>query len=109
EIDIDNDISTSLIQKLEKGLKNRRKGEPVRFAYDKDMDPGILEYLIQKLNLSKRGSLLPGGRIHNFRHFMDFPAAVFKHIGKRKRKKPFDHLLFEEHRVSEVILKQDVM
>ena len=25
EIDIDNDISTSLIQKIEKGLKNRRK------------------------------------------------------------------------------------
>jgi polyphosphate kinase len=31
EIDIDNDISTTLIQKIEKGLKNRRKGKPVRF------------------------------------------------------------------------------
>ena len=29
EIDIDNDISTTLIQKIEKGLKNRRKGKPV--------------------------------------------------------------------------------
>ncbi len=40
EIDIDNDISTTLIQKIEKGLKNRRKGKPVRFVYDKDMDKG---------------------------------------------------------------------
>ncbi|HNF44160.1 MAG TPA: polyphosphate kinase 1, partial [Ferruginibacter sp.] len=31
EIDIDNDIATSLIQKIEKGLKNRKKGKPVRF------------------------------------------------------------------------------
>jgi polyphosphate kinase len=42
EIDIDNDISTTLIQKIEKGLKNRRKGKPVRFIYDKEMDPGCL-------------------------------------------------------------------
>ena len=43
-----------LIQKIEKGLKNRRKGKPVRFVYDKEMDPGLLEYLIRRLNLSKR-------------------------------------------------------
>ena len=47
EIDIDNDISTSLIQKIEKGLKNRRKGKPVRFVYDREMDPALLEYLIR--------------------------------------------------------------
>ncbi len=107
EIDIDNDISTSIIQKIEKGLKNRRKGKPVRFVYDRDMDPGLLEYLIRRLNLTKRDNLIPGGRIHNFRHFMDFPEQVFKE--KQKRKKPFDHPLFTEHRVSDVILERDAM
>ena len=48
EIDMDNDISTTLIQKIQKGLKNRRKGKPVRFIYDKEMDPGLLEFLIRK-------------------------------------------------------------
>jgi polyphosphate kinase len=107
EIDIDNDISTSIIQKIEKGIKNRRKGKPVRFVYDKEMDPGLLEYLIRRLNLTKRDNLIPGGRIHNFRHFMDFPDQVFKE--KQKRKKPFDHPLFTEHRVSDVIMERDVM
>jgi polyphosphate kinase len=107
EIDIDNDISTTIIQKLEKGLKNRRKGKPVRFVYDREMDPGLLEYLIRRLNLSKRDNLIPGGRIHNFRHFMDFPDQVFKE--KAKRKKPFDHPLFTEHRVSDVIMERDVL
>ncbi len=32
-------------KKLKKGLKNRRKGKPVRFVYDREMDPGLLEYL----------------------------------------------------------------
>ena len=85
EIDIDNDISTTLIQKIEKGLKNRRKGKPVRFIYDKEMDPGLLEFLIRKFNLTKRDNIIPGSRIHNFREFMDFPKQVFTTVSKRKR------------------------
>ena len=107
EIDIEEDISTNIIQKLEKGIKNRRKGKPVRFVYDREMDPGLLEYLIRRLNLSKRDNLIPGGRIHNFRHFMDFPEQVFKE--KRFRKKPFDHPLLTVRRVTDVILEKDVM
>lgn len=107
EIDIDQDVSTNIIQKIEKGIKNRRKGKPVRFVYDREMDPGLLEYLIRRLNLSKRDNLIPGGRIHNFRHFMDFPDQVFKE--KRNRKKPFDHPLLTVRRVTDVILEKDVM
>jgi polyphosphate kinase len=108
ELEIDNDLSTNIIQKIEKGLKNRRKGKPVRFVYDKEMDPGLLEYLTRRLNLSKRDNLIPGGRIHNFRHFMDFPDQVFK-TNKAARKKPFDHPMLVEHRVSEVVLQRDIM
>ncbi len=107
EIDIDQDVSTNIIQKIEKGIKNRRKGKPVRFVYDREMDPGLLEYLVRRLNLSKRDNLIPGGRIHNFRHFMDFPEQVFKE--KRNRKKPFDHPLLTVRRVTDVILEKDVM
>ena len=107
EIDIDNDISTTLIQKIEKGLKNRRKGKPVRFIYDKEMDPGLLEFLIRKFNLTKRDNIIPGGRIHNFRHFMDFPKSVFN--GESKRKKPIDHPSLVENRVTDTILQKDVM
>lgn len=107
EMDIDNDISTTIIQKLEKGLKNRRKGKPVRFVYDREMDKGLLKYLISRLNLSKKENMIPGGRIHNFRHFIDFPDQVFSE--KKNRKKPFDHPLLTEHRISDVVLKQDVL
>ena len=107
EIDIDNDISTTLIQKIEKGLKNRRKGKPVRFIYDKEMDPGLLEFLIRRFNLTKRDNIIPGGRIHNFREFMDFPKEVFN--DESKRRKPFDHPLLIENRVTDVVLQKDVM
>jgi polyphosphate kinase len=107
EIDIDNDISTTLIQKIEKGLRNRRKGKPVRFVYDKEMDEGLLQYLIKRLNLTKKGDLIPGGRIHNFKHFMDFPDVFSK---KGQRKKPFTHpYLVKAPRVTDIILDQDIM
>ncbi|HEV8285287.1 MAG TPA: polyphosphate kinase 1 [Chitinophagaceae bacterium] len=107
EIDIDNDVSTSLIQKIEKGLKNRRKGKPVRFVYDREMDPALLEYLIRRMNLTKRDNLIPGARIHNFRHFMDFPENVFEK--KSDRRKPFVHPLLVDERVTDVVMEKDVM
>ena len=107
EIDIDSDISTSLIQKIEKGIKNRRKGKTVRFVYDKEMDAGMLEYLIRKLNLSRKDNIIPGGRIHNFRHFMDFPD-VFN--ARSQRRSSFIHpALSQSVRVTDVILEKDVL
>ncbi len=107
EMDIDQDMTTSFIQKIEKGLKNRRKGKAVRFVYDKEMDPLLLDFLMKKLNLSTKDSLIPGGRIHNFRHFMEFPD-VFTESGHRN--KPFLHpLLKYANRVTDVVLENDVM
>lgn len=107
EIDIDNDVSTSFIQKIQSGLKNRRKGKPVRFVYDKEMDAGILEFLIRKLNLTSRDNIIPGGRIHNYRHFIDFPD-VFEQ--KNTRRQPFPHpALKNSQRVTDVVLNKDIM
>ena len=107
EIDLDNDVSTSFVEKIEKGVKNRRKGKPVRFVYDKEMDSGLLEYLIHKLNLNRKSNIIPGGRIHNFRHFMDFPD-VFN--TKSTRRASFTHpALQSSMRVTDVILKKDLM
>jgi polyphosphate kinase len=108
EIDFESDVSTSLIQKIEKGIKNRRRGKPVRFIYDKEIDAGLLEYLIRRLNLSKRDNIIPGGRIHNFRHFMDFPSNIF--TVKHERKKPFLHpALKKSIRVTDEVIKNDIL
>ncbi len=107
EMDIDNDVSTTLIQKIEKGLKNRRRGKPVRFVYDKEIDAGLLEFLMRKMNMTSKDNLIPGGRIHNFRHFMDFPDVFSK---KSQRKKPFVHpKLAGTRRVTDVVLEKDVL
>ncbi len=108
EIDIDNDVSTSLIQKIEKGLKNRKKGKPVRFIFDKAIDPSLLTYMVRRLGLVQKDNLIPGGRIHNFVDFIDFPESVFAQ--KKLRKKPFIHpYLKNTARVTNIVLKRDVL
>jgi polyphosphate kinase len=107
EIDLDNDISTSFVEKMQKGLKKRRKGKPVRFVYDKEMNSGLLNYLVKKLKLTGNSNIIPGGRIHNFRHFMDFPPVFPLH---KNNVRPFMHPdLYGAMQVTEVIKKKDVL
>jgi polyphosphate kinase len=73
EIDMDNDISKSFIEKISKGLKARKKGQPVRLVYDSKISPDILEFIMKKIRLGKEDNPIPGGRYHNFKDFMSFP------------------------------------
>src|SRR5699024_390603 len=59
EFDIDNDINTTLAQKIAQGVKSRRKGKATRFVFDKNLHPKLQEFIINKLNLTKRDSIIP--------------------------------------------------
>ncbi|MCB0699680.1 MAG: polyphosphate kinase 1 [Chitinophagales bacterium] len=108
ELDVDNDISTNVIDELEKGLKNRKKGRATRFVFDRNIDGNLLNYLTKRLQLSKNDNLIPGGRIHNFKDFMEFPSSVFDDL--QSRPKPFVHpFLHQPCRIMEVMEKQDIM
>lgn len=108
EIDIEPDMDDSIILQLKKGLKNRKKGKPVRFTFDKEIDSDLLNYLIKKLELTNKDNILAGGRIHNFKDFTDFPAPVFQL--NQVQNKPFLHpLLRDAKSVMNEILKRDIL
>ena len=108
ELDLDNDFHSNLIDDLEKGIKNRKKGKATRFVYDKQIDANLLEFMMKRLSLNKKDHMVPGGRIHNFKDFMDFPREVFTDFNSRP--KPFVHpLLTQPCRIMDVISKKDVM
>lgn len=107
EIDMDQEVGLNLVEKLQKGLKSRRKGKPVRFIYERTMNPRLLQYLIDKLQLSRKSNIIPGGHIHHFRHFMDFPKVL---PNATPRPSAFRHpALKRTQLVSETILQRDVM
>lgn len=108
ELDLDNDIDTTYIESIEKGLKNRKSGRALRFVYDKTIDKQLLDYLSHLLNLGKQDHFIPGGRVHNFKDFMSFPKEVFAE--KKVKRNQFTHpLLKQPTRIMHVLDKQDVL
>ena len=79
ELDIDQDVSKSMLEKISKGVKDRKKGQPVRFVYDSAMSKEMLAFIMKKLGMDKKDNAIPGGRYHNFKDFIRFP-----NIGEKK-------------------------
>ncbi len=74
ELDIDNDLSKSFIEKISIGVDNRKISDPVRFVYDKRIAKDTLNFLKEKMNIEDTDSVIPGGRYHNRRDYMSFPS-----------------------------------
>ena len=73
QLEFDSDLSKSLIEKISYSVKERRVGEPVRFVYDQAIDKDTLEFFLNRMKIDSSDSIIPGGRYHNRRDYMDFP------------------------------------
>ena len=109
ELDLDDDLTLSFIEKIEKSLKQRKKGIPVRFVYDEKMPDDLLTYLLHALNLKAGINTISGGRYHNFKDFISFPdfgRPEFVYPKQLPCKVP----QFERGKsIIETILKEDVL
>ena len=74
EMEIEAELGEGIVDKVSKGIKSRRYGSPLRFIYDSSMSDDMKKYLLKKINFKKSGTIIPGGRYHNFKDFMDFPT-----------------------------------
>ena len=75
ELDLDDDISKSLIDKMKAGLRRRVHGKPLRMVYDATMPNDLLDMLKTKLGLKGKSTMVPGGRYHQMRDLMNFPKV----------------------------------
>ena len=73
QLDIDSDLSKSMIEKISLSVKDRRIGEPVRFIYDQLIEDDTLLFFLDKMGIVSTDSIIPGGRYHNRRDYMSFP------------------------------------
>ncbi len=80
EMEIDNDLRNGILQKISKGVKSRKRGEPLRVIYDADMPKDLLKRVMDKLNLDKLDTLLGGGKYHNHKDLMRFPDCGRKDL-----------------------------
>ncbi|MBM3420770.1 MAG: polyphosphate kinase 1 [Bacteroidetes bacterium] len=70
ELDIADDISETYLDNISRSLQQRKKGNPVRFIYDREMPDDLLKLVTRKLNLGKSDVIIPGTRYHNLKDLM---------------------------------------
>ncbi|MFW5687598.1 MAG: polyphosphate kinase 1 [Bacteroidota bacterium] len=80
EMEIDNDVSKSLMERMSDSLKQRKRGRPVRFVFDREMPASMLKLLMERLKISGRDNIMKSGRYHNFKDFMKFPNVGGVHL-----------------------------
>ena len=73
QLDIDSDMSKSMLEKIATSVKDRRIGEPVRFVYDEHIGKDTLKFFLSKMGIDASDGVIPGGRYHNRRDYMNFP------------------------------------
>jgi polyphosphate kinase len=96
QLEFDSDISKSFAEKISESVRDRRIGEPVRFVYDQSIDKDTLKFFLEKMSIEATDSIIPGGRYHNRRDYMDFPnLGRFDLLYQPKTPLPVDGLGLE--------------
>ncbi len=109
ELDLDNDVSKSFLEKIEKGLKARKIGDPVRFVYDRELPKDYLKFLKENMELDSYDSLIPGGRYHNKKDLMKFPNVGRKDLEFPNVEPVYHPDLDMERSILQVVKKKDVL
>lgn len=107
ELNIDNDISKSLMELISEKIDERERGIPVRMVVDEDIPNKLLSLILKKFNIDPKATIVKGQRYHNIRDLMEFPDlgvddVVFKPL------EPIAHKTFINSKsLLETIKKKD--
>lgn len=108
ELDIDNDVQKSVIDKVSIGLKQRKKGKPVRFICDKFIPDDLLAYVLKRNDIAK-SNVIKSGRYHNFKDFMKFPDFGMQHLKYPKIEQLSKAVFDKSPTLFKAVAKQDIL
>ncbi|MDX1651271.1 MAG: polyphosphate kinase 1 [Brumimicrobium sp.] len=109
ELSIDDDFTLSIFDRMEQSIKQRKKGEPLRFIYDQNMDEELLDFLKKSIGIAKDDHIAAGGRYHNFKDLMDFPDFGEPNFLYPKKNPRENKIFTNQLSVIKTVLERDVM
>ena len=111
ELDIDDDIRTSMFEKIAKSIKSRESGDVVRLIYDRNIPQNFLDYILQQTRLTEFHSIIPGNKYHNARDMMSFgKSGSYPKELYYKSIPPITHPAFLEHAsIFKCIREKDIL
>lgn len=109
EIDMDDDLSRSLMEKMRRGVARRRQGDFVRFLYDRSMPRAMLQMLKDNLSLAESENVIPGSRYHNKKDLMEFPNLGRRDLMYDRMDSLFHPHLLRKSSLLDQIGKRDIL
>ncbi len=88
DLDIDEDEAEDLLKEIEEQVRKRRYGQIIRLEVEDDIDPDILDYIIDELKISKEDIFSVAGPID-----LTFLSKVNSLVGKDR----YNDLRYPEH------------
>jgi polyphosphate kinase len=73
EMEVDNDSDYSTMDRIAHGVSSRKRGEPIRVIYDRDMPKDMQRKVMQKLKIRDNDTTLGSERYQNHKDLMSFP------------------------------------
>ena len=73
ELDLDDDVSKSFLEKMARSITQRKKGQYVRMNYDQAMPAALLDYLLKRMKIRNMENISAGGRYHNKKDLLSIP------------------------------------
>ena len=107
EMEVDNDADYGAMEKIALGVNSRKRGEPIRVIYDKDMPRDMQKRVFDRLNVRELDTSLAGGRYQNHRDLMSFPDCDHNELKYEKWQPVMKPEFLAEESLFEQIRKKD--
>ncbi|MDN5203473.1 polyphosphate kinase 1 [Fulvivirgaceae bacterium BMA10] len=108
DLNIEDEYSGDLVEKIRKQLDKRNIGEASRFLFDNKMPEEFLDYLMEVYQLDEE-ELVPGGRYHNLNDFFKLPNPHKPKFQNEQQKPVVKKSLDRESSIFAAIRKKDQM
>ena len=107
EMEVDNDADYGAMEKIALGVNSRKRGEPIRVIYDKDMPRDMQKCVFDRLNVRELDTSLAAGRYQNHRDLMSFPDCGHNELKYEKWQPVMKPEFLAEESLFEQIRKKD--
>ena len=86
EMEVDNEADYGLMERIALGVDSRKRGEPIRVVYDREMPKELRKKVMERLNAKELDTLLGAGRYQNHKDLMAFPNCGHSELSYPKWK-----------------------
>lgn len=107
EMEVDNDADYGTMERIAIGVDSRKRGEPIRVLYDRDMPQSMQKKILERLDIRELDTSLASGRYQNHKDLMKFPDCGHDELKYPKWKHLMKPEFLSEESILDLIREKD--